>query len=93
MLDEIFEESWAFQEMRQKAYDQGYEQGYERGCKEVIRQDLLLVINAYFPSLAQLAQNARDAIQTLEELQNLFENVLCTRDEEEVRQLLLSAQK
>jgi len=39
MLDELFEKSWAFQEMRQKAYEQG--------CKEAIRQDLPLVIQRY----------------------------------------------
>jgi len=54
---------------------------------------LLLLIQAYFPSLVQIAQDACNASQTLEELQDLFENVLLTKDEEKVRQLLLDAKK
>ena len=81
MLEDVIEESWAFQEMIQK------------GRKEAKRQDLLLLIRRYYPALLQLAQNVCNAIQTLEELQNLFEKVLYAKDEEEVHQLLLSAQK
>ena len=92
-LDEIFEESWAFQEMRQKAYEQAYKQGYEQGCKEVIRQDLPLVIQRYYPALLQLAQNVCNTIQALDELEELFEKVLYAKDEQEVHQILLSAQK
>ena len=93
MLDELFEKSWAFQEMRQKAYEQSYKQGYEQGCKEVIRQDLLLFVEAYFPSLVQLAQNVCNTIQALDELEQLFEKALNAKDEQEARQILLSAQK
>jgi len=81
MIDDVIEESWTFQEKKQK------------WLKEAKRQDLLLLIKAYFPSLVQLAQDVCNASQTLEELQDLFENVLLTKDEEKVRQLLLSAQK
>jgi len=80
-LEEILEESWAFQEMKQK------------GREEAKRQDLLLLIEAYFPSLVQLAQNVCNAIQTFEELQDLFQKVLHAKDEEKVRQRLLGAQK
>ncbi len=81
MLEDIIEESWAFQEMKQK------------WLKESKRQDLLLLIKSYFPSLVQLAQDVCNAIQTLEGLQDLFEKVMLTKDEEKVRQILLGAQK
>jgi hypothetical protein len=41
----------------------------------------------------QLAQNACNTIQALDELEDLFEKVLYAKDEQEVHQLLLSAQK
>ena len=81
MIDDIINASWAFQDMVQI------------GREEAKRQDLLLFIKMYFPSLAQLAQNVSETIQTLDELQSLFENVLRTKDEEKVRQLLLDAKK
>ena len=81
MIDDIIKESWAFQDMIQI------------GRKEARRQDLLLFIQTYFPSLAQLAQNVCDTIQTLEKLQSIFENVLRIKDEEKVRQIFLDAKK
>jgi len=50
-------------------------------------------IQTHFPALVQLAQNVCDAIQTLEELQDLFQKVLLAKSEQEVRQILLGAQK
>jgi hypothetical protein len=81
MLEDILEESRTFQDKKQK------------WLKEAKRQDLLLLMKAYFPSLVQLAQDVCNAIQTLEELQDLFEKVLLAKEEEKVRQLLLSTQK
>ncbi len=99
-LEEVLEESWAFQEMRRKAYEQAYKQGYKAGYKEGLkeglqaqRQSLILLIQKYYPALLQLAQNVCNTVQALEELQELFEKVLYAKDEQEVRQILLSAQK
>lgn len=85
MIEDIIEESWAFQEMIQK--------GHKKGLKEAKGQDLLLLIQRYYPALLQFAQNVCNTIQTLEELQDLFEKVLNAQDEREVRQYLLDAQK
>ncbi len=81
MIEDVIKESWAFQDMIQI------------GHIERQRQDLLLFVKTYFPNLAQFAQDVCDTIQALEELQSLFENVLRTRDEEKVRQILLDAKK
>ena len=81
MIEDVIKESWAFQDMIQI------------GHIERQRQDLLLFVKTYFPNLDQFAQDACDTIKTLEELQSLFENVLRTRDEEKVRQILLDAKK
>jgi len=81
MIDDVIEESWTFQEKKQK------------WLKEAKSQDVLLLIQRYYPALLQLAQDVCNTIQALEELQELFEKVLYAEDEEEVRQLLLSGQK
>jgi len=85
MLKDILKESWTFQEIRQE--------GREEGQLQVQRQNLILLIQARFPALVQLAQGVCNAIQVLEELQDLFQKVLLAKDELEVRQHILSAQK
>ena len=81
MIEDVIKGSWAFQDMIQI------------GRKEEKRQDLLLFIKTYFPNLAQFAQNVCDTIQTLEELQSLFKNVLRTKDDEKVHQILLGCKE
>ncbi len=93
MIDDIIKGSWAFQDMVQIGHEKGLKEGLKEGRKEEKKQDLLLFIQTYFPNLAPLAQNVCNAIQTLDELQSLFENVLRTKDEEKVRQILLDAKK
>ena len=84
MIDDVINASWAFQDMIQIGRKEGM---------QAQRQSLILFIKTYFPSLVQLAQNVCNTIQTLEGLQDLFNNVLQAKDEERVRQILLSAQK
>ena len=85
-LAEALEESWAFQEMK-KAYKEGIAKGLQALC-------LISFIEEYFPSLVQLARDIIGHTKwTLEELQDLFRKVARANDEQEVRQILLSAQK
>ena len=93
MIDDIINASWAFQDMVQIGRKEGIKEGRKEGREEAKRQDLLLFIKMCFPSLAQLAQNVCETTQTLDELQSLLENVLRTKDEEKVRQILLNAKK
>jgi flagellar biosynthesis/type III secretory pathway protein FliH len=92
MIDDIINESWAFQEMIQKGHEKGLKEGLKEGL-QAQRQSLILLIQKHYPTLLQLAQNVCNAIQTLEESQALFKKVLNAQDEGEVRQILLSAQK
>ena len=93
MLEDSLDESWTFRELKQKAHKEGREEGREEGQLQLQRQNLIQLIQARFPALAQLAQDVCNAIQALEVLQDLFQKVLLAKDELEVRQLLLGAQK
>lgn len=89
-LEEALAESWAFQELMQKAYDKGFKIGYGIGLQD---SSLVLFVEKYYPALSQLAQNICNETRTLEESQSLFKKVMDAKDEEEVHQLLLGAQK
>jgi len=41
VLKDVFEESWAFQEMQQKAYEKGFKEGYEKGFKPSVQSQRL----------------------------------------------------
>jgi hypothetical protein len=84
MINDVIKESWAFQDMIQIGREQGL---------QAQRQSVILLIEEYFPNLIQLAQDVCNTMQTLEELQDLFQRILRSRSEQEVRQILLSAQK
>jgi len=93
MLKNILEESWTYQEIKKE----GFEEGLKEACGQIVqrqRQNLLLLIQVYFPALLQLAEGICNAIQTFEELQDLLQKVLLAKkDEQEVRQHLLSVKK
>src|SRR5437016_2922876 len=89
MIDDVIKESWTFQKMKQE----GRQEGRQEGQLQMQRQNLIQLIQARFPTLVQLAQEVCNAIQALEVLQDLFQKVLYAKDELEVRQLLLGAQK
>jgi hypothetical protein len=92
MIEEVINESWAFQDMIQRGRKEGIKEGIKEGL-QAQRQNLILLIQKHYPALLQLTQDVCNAIQTLEELQDLFQKVLLAKDEQEAHQLLLSAQK
>ncbi len=86
MLKDILEESWTFQEIRQEAL----EQGREEGQWQTMRQTLLFFIQTHFPALMPLAQDSCEAIQTPKPMQDLLQNILIAKDDQEVQQYLLN---
>ncbi|HEX3641530.1 MAG TPA: hypothetical protein VHV10_09585, partial [Ktedonobacteraceae bacterium] len=81
-----------YQEIKKEGREEGLEQGLEQGL-QAQRQSLVLLIQVHYPALVQLAEDVCNTIRTLEELQGLFQKVLLAKDEQEVHQHLLSAQK
>jgi predicted transposase YdaD len=92
MLKDILEESWTYQRIKEEGREEGLEQGLEKGL-QAQRQSLILLIQKHYPALVQLAEDVCNAIRILEELQDLFQKVLLAKNEQEVHQHLLSAQK
>jgi hypothetical protein len=84
MIDDIINESWAFQDLIQRGRKEGL---------QAQKQNLILLIQKHYPALLQLTQDVCNAVQTLEELQDLFQKVLLAKDEQEARQILLNVQK
>ncbi len=92
MLKDILDESWTFQEIKKEAQKEAYKEAHKEGL-QAQRQSLILLTQKYYPALLQLAQDVCNAIQTLEELQDLFQKILQAESELEVRQILLGAKK
>jgi len=85
-MQEILEGSWAYQEMVQKGWIQGHEEGRQEG----FQQAAINIVVARFAPLESLASAKITAINDLKRLQQLIIDLSISRDQEGVRQVLLS---
>ncbi len=91
MIEDILAESWAFQELQEKALIKGREEGMQEAMKQEAqrhRRILLALIQARFPALAQLAEERGKAINDPEQFQSLLLNVSLASNEQEVKEHL-----
>ena len=88
MIDDVINASWAFQDLIQRGRKEGIEEGLQAQ-----KQNLILLIQKHYPALLQLTQDVCNAIQTLEESQDLFKKIINAEDERQVRRILLDARK
>jgi predicted transposase YdaD len=100
MLEDVINESWAFQEIIQKGIAQGREQGIAQGIAQgreqglqAQRQSLLLLVQKQYPALLQLTHNVCNTVQNIEKLQEIFEKVLNAKNEQEAQQTILDAKR
>lgn len=108
MIEDILEDSWAFQELREKALEQGIQQGLEQGRLqgmqqgiqeatkqevERLRQILLAFVQARFPALVPLAEQQGKSFNHPEQLQALILNVSVAQSELEAKELLSTIDK
>lgn len=89
-MQEILEGSWAYQEMVQKGWIQGHEEGRQEGRQEGFQQAAINIVVARFAPLESLASTKITAINDLRRLHQLIIDLSISRDQEEVRQVLLS---
>lgn len=91
MLDELLNESWAFQEILQKGWEKGLEKGKAEGLEkglESSRRTLMALVEHRYPSLVQLAGEKANAVSDLDVLQNLIIQVSLAVREDEVHAYL-----
>ncbi len=103
MLDELLEESWAFQEILQKGFEQGFAKGFKQGFeqgfakgfqqgleqgRDLSRQTLIALVENLYPALVTLAKKKVDGIADQQTLQNLILRVVLAKHEAEAREYL-----
>src|SRR5947207_7063047 len=104
MLQDILRDTWAYQEIMQEGREEGLQKGLEEGRQEGReeerqqrlkdqRQMLMTLVQVHFSNIAHLAKERADAIKDPEVLQSLILKVVAAQDEEEARQVLLSARQ
>ncbi len=106
-LDDLIEQSWGYQELKQRAERQAIQEvtarvqkevaaeerakGKQEGQKTALHQTLLAFVHERFPALLPLAQEQIARVQTPEVLQMLLLHVTLAQDEQRARQHLLEA--
>jgi flagellar biosynthesis/type III secretory pathway protein FliH len=95
MLDELLNESWAFQEILQKGLEKGLQEGLKQGQEEALKKaleassrTLITLVEYRYPSLAQLAREKANLTLDLDALQNLILRVSLSTNEAEVHESL-----
>ncbi len=92
MIEDILAESWAFQELQEKALikgrEEGMQQGLEQGMQQGMQQVLLAFVQARYPALIGLAEERCKTFDNPEQLQALIINVGLAQSEQEAKKLL-----
>jgi hypothetical protein len=82
MMGNLFDESPTIQKLK--------EQWREEGRITVIREAIMTIVKAWFPSLTELAQQKLTQKYTSEQLSRLHQQILSAPDEVAARTLLMS---
>jgi len=90
MLHDILKDTWVFQSIRQEGKEEGIEEGREEGAQQTKKQDLLLFVEARFPTLLTLATQAVEQRPTVEQLQILLNKLYRMNTIEEAQAVLLA---
>jgi predicted transposase YdaD len=85
LMENIFQDSWSYQETQKKGIEQGIEQGIEKGR----RQDILALVQKKFTPLLTLAQERVALLKTPEQLQKLLLMIAQASSEQEAQRYLL----
>ncbi len=88
MLEEIFQESWAYQEILHKGEEKGKEQGRQEGELRARRQSVLDVTQARFAELVPLIKKNVETITDLNILQSLLIKISVAKNVQEAVQAL-----
>jgi predicted transposase YdaD len=99
-MEDILEESWAYQEMVQKGVAKGLKQGLEQGMqqgleqgKKDMEQTLLHFVELHFPDVVPLAKQQAAQATTSQQLQEMLDHLFVARTNHEAKAILLSQQQ
>jgi len=100
IMEDILEDSWAYQEMVQKGVAKGLKQGLERGTKrglqrglQVLRTTLIRFVETHFPDQVVLAKQQAKLLTTQEQVQEMLDKLFVARTGDEAREMLLNLPK
>ena len=104
MFQDILSESWVYQEIGQKYFEQGFEQGFKQGFEQGrekehqrwipwYREFLIKLVEVSFADLTIEVQQQANSITNLEILHKLILKLLAAQTIEEARQVLLNIDK
>jgi flagellar biosynthesis/type III secretory pathway protein FliH len=104
MFQDILSESWVYQEIGQKYFEQGFEQGFKQGFEQGrekerqrwipwYREFLIKLVEVSFADLTIEVQQQANSITNLEILHNLILKLIDAQTIEEARQVLLNIDK
>jgi predicted transposase YdaD len=91
-MQEILEESWAYQEMVEKGLAQGLEKGLEEG-KKSLGEVLVRFVEIHFPDLVLLANQQAEKATTSQQLQEMIDGLFVAHTYNEARATLLGKQE
>ena len=101
MFQDILQESWVYQEVGHKFFEQGVEEGLEQGLEKGLeqgtvkgqRQALMDFLQTRFPEVLALAAQQTSNINNPEDLRTVSTKLFAAQTVEEARQILLDVNK
>ena len=87
-MEDILEESWAYQEMVQKGVAKGLEQG-----KKDVEQIVIRFVELHFPDLVPLARQQATQTATSQQLQELLDKLFVAHTDKQAKAILLGEQQ
>jgi hypothetical protein len=82
MIDDMLKESWVYKEWQRETTAKVTEQ--------VMKQNIVSIVRAKFPSLVALTQERLEPLKTPEQLRRCLVQMVQAREEEEARGILLT---
>jgi flagellar biosynthesis/type III secretory pathway protein FliH len=104
MFQDILSESWVYQEIGQKYFEQGFKQGFKQGLEQGrekehqrwipwYREFLIKLVEVSFADLTIEVQQQANSITNLEILHNLILKLIDAQTTDEARRILLNIDK
>jgi flagellar biosynthesis/type III secretory pathway protein FliH len=97
MMEDILEDSWAYQEMVQKGMNKGLEQGLQQGLQQGLMKEmqalsaaLIRFVETHFPDQLTLAKQQVELMTNSLQVQEMLDKLFVARTSSEVREILLS---